>query len=188
MSGEAILLLNAVLLVMMLVIAVTMARLRNLFVAAMMSGIYSLSCACLFVLLDAVDVAFTEAAVGAGISTVLILSALALTSYRDRPPRPRPHWMALLSCAAVGGLLLLAASDWPALGAPDSPVHAHPLTRHFLVQSAQDTGLPNVVTSVLASYRGYDTLGEVTVVFTAGMAVLMLLWGGRGTQGKRGGP
>jgi len=37
--------------------------------------------------------------------------------------------------------------------------------------------VPNVVTAVLASYRGYDTLGEVTVVFTAGVGVLLLLRG-----------
>ena len=40
--------------------------------------------------------------------------------------------------------------------------------------------MPNVVTSVLASYRGYDTLGEVTVIFTAAVAVMMLLGGRKG--------
>jgi multicomponent Na+:H+ antiporter subunit B len=178
-SAWSIVSINALLLGMMIVIAVAMARQRNLFVAAMMSSLFSLSTACLFVLLDAVDVAFTEAAVGAGISTVLILSALALTSYEDRRPRRAQHWQALLVCLAVGGLLLLAASEWPALGATGTPVMTHPLTAYFLEQSPNDTGLPNVVTSVLASYRGYDTLGEVTVVFTAGIAVMLLLWGRR---------
>ena len=185
MSPDAIILVNAVLLVMMIATAITIARLRNLFVAAMMSSVYSLGTACLFVLLDAVDVAFTEAAVGAGVSTVLILSALALTRYQDRPPRPQQNYLALLACGAIGALLLVAASEWPALGSADSPVHTHPLTEHFLVQSKQETGLPNVVTSVLASYRGYDTLGEVTVVFTAGMAVLMLLWGRRSVRSHK---
>ena len=35
--------------------------------------------------------------------------------------------------------------------------------------------MPNLVTAVLASYRGFDTLGEVTVVLTAGIGVLLLL-------------
>ncbi len=183
MSADVILLINALLLGIMLVVAVAMARQRNLFVTTMLSSIYSLTTACLFVLLDAVDVAFTEAAVGAGISIVLILSALALTHYTDRPPRPERHRLALLICLGVGGLLMLGASEWPTLGSPDSPVQSHPVTRHFLEQSRQDTGLPNVVTSVLASYRGYDTLGEVTVVFTAGLAVLLLLWGRRSVRG-----
>ena len=45
----------------------------------------------------------------------------------------------------------------------------------YLARSVAETGIPNVVTSVLASYRGFDTLGETTVIFTAGIAVLMLL-------------
>ncbi|MGJ8668198.1 MAG: DUF4040 domain-containing protein [Oceanococcus sp.] len=179
MSHTTLLAVNAVFLVIMLITAVAIARQRNLFVAAMMMSLYSLSLACLFVLLDAVDVAFTEASVGAGISTVLLLSALALTEYRDRPPQKTQHYLALCICAGVAVLLLIAASEWPHLGAENTPIHQHPLTQHFLQQSAEDTGLPNVVTSVLASYRGYDTLGEVTVVFTAGLAVLMLLLGVR---------
>ncbi|MDA2912191.1 DUF4040 domain-containing protein, partial [Nitrospiraceae bacterium AH_259_D15_M11_P09] len=55
-------------------------RLRNLFAVAMLAGIYSLLSAGLFVVLDAVDVAFTEAAVGAGITTILMLGTLALTT------------------------------------------------------------------------------------------------------------
>ena len=42
-------------------------------------------------------------------------------------------------------------------------------------ESLKETGVPNVVTAVLASYRGYDTLGETTVVFTAGIGVIALL-------------
>jgi multicomponent Na+:H+ antiporter subunit B len=45
----------------------------------------------------------------------------------------------------------------------------------YLNESVRETGVPNVVTAVLASYRGYDTLGETTVVFTAGAGVVALL-------------
>lgn len=179
MSPQVLLAVDAVLLFIMLVTAIAIARQRNLFVAAMLMSLYSLCSACLFILLDAVDVAFTEASVGAGISTVLLLSALALTGHRDRPPQRKQHWLALSLCLAVGGLLLVAASEWPSLGAADTPIQQHPITQHFLQQSQQDIGIPNTVASVLASYRGYDTLGEVTVVFTAGLAVLMLLLGVR---------
>ena len=60
--------------------AVMILRLHNLFVVVMLGGVYSLLAATVFVLFDAVDVAFTEAAVGAGVSTVLLLGALALTT------------------------------------------------------------------------------------------------------------
>jgi multicomponent Na+:H+ antiporter subunit B len=43
--------------------------------------------------------------------------------------------------------------------------------------------VPNLVTAVLASYRGFDTLGEVTVIFTAGVGVMLLL--GRGSGRRR---
>ena len=62
----------------------------------------------------------------------------------------------------------------PLFGDPDAPAH-HKLAPRFLGQSGDEIGIPNVVTSVLASYRGYDTLGEVVVIFTAGIAVLLLL-------------
>ena len=67
--------------------ALAIVRLRNLFAVVMLSGIYSLLSAGIFVQLDAVDVAFTEAAVGAGITTILMLGTLALTTDIERAPR-----------------------------------------------------------------------------------------------------
>ena len=45
----------------------------------------------------------------------------------------------------------------------------------YIIESGNEIGIPNLVTSVLASYRGYDTLGEITVIFTACIGVLILL-------------
>ena len=88
-------LINIVLLALLAVTAGAVVRLRNLFAAVMLAGIYSLLTAAVFVILDAVDVAFTEAAVGAGIATILMLAALALTgreqSAVDRSERSRPR-------------------------------------------------------------------------------------------------
>ena len=111
-------LVNIVLLGLLFVVAIAIARLRSLFAIVMLSGIYSLVSAAWYVAVDAVDVGFTEAAVGAGMSTAVLLGAMLLT--------PR-------------------------------------------------TGIENVVTPVLGSYRGFDTLGETTVVFVAGIAVALLL-------------
>ncbi len=175
-------LVNAALLVLLVVTAMGIARQSNLFAAAMLSSVYSLLCACLFVHLDAVDVAFTEAAVGAGISTVLILGTLALTEHREEAPQHPHHWLGLLSCGGIALLMIVGSGDMPAFGAADTPVHQHPLARHFLETSKEEIGIPNAVTSVLASYRGYDTLGEVAVIFTAGLTVLLLLWGRRSVR------
>ena len=169
------------LLLFLAVTAVAVALMRNLFAAAMLFGIFSLLSAAVFVVLDAVDVAFTEAAVGAGISTILMLATLARTNARQRAG---PRLRALPLALSVGFVLLLAwaSSDRPPFGAPDAPANLHVAPR-YLEQGPVEAGVPNVVTAVLASYRGYDTLGEVTVIFTAGIGVLALLGFGRTRRG-----
>ena len=148
----------------------------------MLSGIFSLLSASVFVLLDAVDVAFTEASVGAGISTVLLLGTLALTGRDEAPPRRRPL-LPLAVVLATAALLLYGTADMPAFSDPQAPIHGHVAPR-YIERSLAETDVPNVVTSVLASYRGYDTLGETTVIFTAGIGVLLLL-GGAARRTKR---
>jgi multicomponent Na+:H+ antiporter subunit B len=139
----------------------------------MVFSIYSLLSAVLFVTLDAVDVAFTEAAVGAGISVILMLMTLAITSARQKPlPKIAPA--PLLVALATGLVLAWGMAGLPDFADPRAPAHRHVVPR-YLTQSGEEIGIPNVVTSVLASYRGYDTLGEVTVIFTAGIGVLCLI-------------
>ena len=75
---------EAILFGLLLITALVIVRLRNLFAAAMLTGLFSLLSAGLFMLMDGVDVAFTEAAVGAGISTVLFVGTLALTGDQER--------------------------------------------------------------------------------------------------------
>lgn len=167
------------LLTLLVITALAIARLRDLFPMAMLTSLYSLGSACLFMVLDAVDVAFTEAAVGAGVTTVLLVGALALTRAREKPAPKRRSALALGVTLATGAALLYATLDMPHFGARHTPVQEHPITAHYLVKMPEEIGIPNAVTAVLASYRGYDTLGETTVIFTAGIAVLMLLGASR---------
>ena len=172
---------DIVILVFLAVIAVAIVRLRSLFAVVMLASIYSLLMALMFVVLDAVDVAFTEAAVGAGISTVLMLGTLAMTGGQEKVPL-RPPLLPLVIVVATGAVLIFGVSDLPAFGDANAPVHTYVAPR-YLGDSKIEIGIPNVVTSVLASYRGYDTLGEVTVIFTAGIGVMLLLLP-RGTVGS----
>ena len=160
-------------------------RIHNLFAVAMLGGIYSLMAACMFVVLDAVDVAFTEAAVGAGISTVLMLGALALTK-TDEKVKQRRGLLPLLLVLATGAALIYGTLDMPNYGDPKAPIQLH-VAPTYLADSVAKTTVPNVVTAVLASYRGYDTLGEVTVIFTAGVGVMLLLGGRRRRKRRREG-
>ncbi len=163
------------LLAMLTVTAMIISRLRGLYGAAMVAALFSLLTASLFVLMDAVDVAFTEAAVGVGVSTVLVLTVLALTHSREAVTPRNRRLPAVAAVVAAGGALVYASQDLPAFGSADSPIQTHPITDVYLVESQEDIGIPNVVTEVLASYRGLDTLGELIVVFTAGLTVLSLL-------------
>jgi multicomponent Na+:H+ antiporter subunit B len=146
---------------------------RNLFSAVVLFGIYSFLMATVLVALDAVDVAMTEAAVGAGVSTVLLLGALYLVGGMEAKPLVRPLVPLVLS-VAVGAVLAYGMQGLPEYSDRQAPIHTHVAPR-YLQQGPKETGVPNIVTAVLASYRGYDTLGETVVVFTAGAGVIALL-------------
>jgi multicomponent Na+:H+ antiporter subunit B len=154
-------------------IAIVAINMRDLFGVVILFGVYSLLTAVLFMDLDAVDVAFTEAAVGAGVTTVLLLSSLRLTRRWEQPSRHNPL-LSLIVVGVTGAVLFYATLDAPLLGDPSAPVHQH-VTPRYIEKAADEVGMPNMVTAVLASYRGYDTFGETVVVFTAGLAVLLLL-------------
>ena len=158
---------------MMAVIVLALIFQRNLFSVVVLAGIYSFLMATVLVALDAVDVAMTEASVGAGISTVLLLGALYLCGGEEAKPLSRP-WLPLAVTLVMVGTLVYGTLRLPAFSDPQAPIHTHVVPR-YLEQGPKETGVPNVVTAVLASYRGYDTLGETVVVFTAGIGVIALL-------------
>lgn len=166
--------------------ALAIALMRQLFAVVMLSGVFSLLSALLFVVMDAVDVAFTEAAVGAGISSVLMLGTIALTARHEK----KPESFSIVPLAVVlltGGVLIYGTLDMPNFGAPDAPVQLH-VGPDYIKNTPEDIHVPNIVTAVLASYRGFDTLGETTVVFTAGLGVVLLLSGlGRSARRRKKG-
>jgi multicomponent Na+:H+ antiporter subunit B len=162
-----------VLLTLLAAVTIGVIRLRNLFAVVILGGIYSFLMASVLIVLDAVDVAMTEASVGAGISTVIMLGTLYLTKTQETVPIHTPI-LPLFVALGTGAVLVYGTLDLPAFGSAQTPMHTH-VGPEYLARSLPDTGIPNVVTSVLASYRGFDTLGETTVVFTAGIGVLLLL-------------
>jgi multicomponent Na+:H+ antiporter subunit B len=156
---------------------------RSLFGVVILSGVYSFLMATVLVVLDAVDVAMTEASVGAGISLVILLATLHLVRTTEAKPW-NGNMLPLAMSIVVGGAIVWGSYALPPFGAPDSPIHSHVVPR-YLAKSIEETAVPNVVSSVLADYRGYDTLGETTVIFTAGIGVMLLLGGMRRRSGNR---
>ncbi|HEX9779727.1 MAG TPA: hydrogen gas-evolving membrane-bound hydrogenase subunit E [bacterium] len=147
---------------------------RNLFGSAMLLGTYSFVLAALWALWGGLDVAFTEAVVGAGVATIYFIALLWVTKHTVAP-RPMRAQDGLLVVLAVA---LLAGGWWMLLGLPVwmdplAPAQVH-LSPEFLTRSLADTQTPNVVTSILADYRGFDTLMETTVIFTAAISCWLL--------------
>lgn len=83
-------------------------------------------------------------------------------------------FLSLFVTVITGAFLVYGTLDMPAWGDADSPASRH-VSPRYIEKTEIETATPNIVTSVLADYRGYDTLGETTVIFTAGMACILLL-------------
>lgn len=251
------LVIDLILLTLVVFVAAGAVLVRNLLGTAALMAIYSLLMALVWANMYALDVAFTEAAVGAGISTILLIGALVVTGTKDNTKKA-VNWPALLIVGITGLALGYGTIDMPAFGDPDAPIH----NRVFDGYSQQDVGkpqhgvpgawdgdvqrdprsderghqidgealtggadlrgtpralgaaegdhepdkgaggehddgahaadtshahrqdgdhgdfshhAPNLVTAVLASYRGYDTMFETAVIFTAGISVILLL-------------
>ena len=164
---------NMVLLTLLAAITIGIIRVRNLFSVVVLAGAYSFLMASVMIVLDAVDVAMTEAAVGAGVSTVLALGALYLTKTEEAPPR-YSAMIPLFVAIGTGAMLIYGTWGLPGFGLADTPMNTG-VGLEYLKRNYAETEIPNVVTSVLSSYRGFDTLGETTVIFTAGIGVLLLL-------------
>ena len=167
------LIINAFLVTIMLAIGIALLKTRTVIFTVVLTSAYSLIAALMFITLDAVDVAFTEASVGAGISTILFLAAMAYLP-KEEEENLNSQILPAISCMVLGGILIWCSYDLPEIGLLSSPIHQH-IVPDYILGTRDDIDIPNIVTAVLASYRGYDTFGETIVVFTAGVAVLALL-------------
>ncbi|MDA1118568.1 MAG: DUF4040 domain-containing protein, partial [Proteobacteria bacterium] len=135
------------LLTMMAATVIAIVVQRNLYSVVVLAGVYSFLMATVLVALDAVDVAMTEASVGAGISTVLLLGALHLCGGEEAKPLTRP-WLPLGVTLVIVAVLVYGTLGLPAFSDPQAPIHTHVVPR-YLLQGPVETGVPNVVTAVL---------------------------------------
>jgi multicomponent Na+:H+ antiporter subunit B len=174
---------DILLLLIIVICAVFALFMKDLLSATIILGIYSFIMATIFTRLNAVDVAFTEASVGAGITSVLMIAVLSRTkryeyhytkSQRRNPSALFLKIISLFLVIVTGAVLVYGTIDMPEFGDPDSPASKH-VSPRYIEEARHETGVNNIVTSVLASYRGYDTLGETTIIFTAGICVILLL-------------
>jgi len=168
--------LEAVLFTFVIATALATALLRDILAVIIVAAAYSLGMALFYAFLLAPDVAMTEAAIGAGVTTLLLLLTVARTVRTD-PDRlfERPNLPAALVCTAFFAVLLLTVAEFPAVGDPGIAWDNPAVTQYYIESAYKDTGVENAVTAVLAGYRGFDTFGEATVVFLAGASSLIVL-------------
>jgi multicomponent Na+:H+ antiporter subunit B len=168
--------LDAVLLAFVLACALATALIRDVLGSIIAFSAYSLGIAVIWVLLQAPDVGLTEAAVGAGVMTVLFLLTVAKTV---RPASERAFeridFRALVVAVSLVVVLSTTLFALPAVGTADSPVATDNVTTYYLENADTETEVKNAVTAVLAAYRGFDTLGEAVVVYAAGVGLLVVL-------------
>jgi multicomponent Na+:H+ antiporter subunit B len=168
--------LDAALLAFVLVCALATALIRDVLGSIIAFSAYSLGIAVIWVLLRAPDVGLTEAAVGAGVMTVLFLLTIAKTV---RPASDRAFeridFRALVVAVSLVVVLSTTLFALPAVGSPDSAVATDDVTTYYLGNAYEEAEVKNAVTAVLAAYRGFDTLGEAVVVYSAGVGLLVVL-------------
>jgi multicomponent Na+:H+ antiporter subunit B len=165
--------------ILLLVLLITTAAgailVKDLISSVLILGFYSFLLALVWAWLGAVDVAFVEAVVGAGLATVFFLLTLFGIAPKDtRIRRSAPPLAALFGLPLLGLLLLYAVEDFPKFGDPESPASVH-VSPEYLQNSLKETDTPNVVTAILMDYRAFDTLIETAVIFTAGIACALVL-------------
>ncbi|MFQ5654635.1 MAG: hydrogenase subunit MbhD domain-containing protein [Planctomycetota bacterium] len=212
---DSVFLYDVTLLALMTATALAVVTVRHLLAATMLLGFYSLLMALVWNNMYAMDVAFTEAAVGAGVSTILLIGALVHTGTKEREDGKK-HWPELLLVVVTGAVLIYGTFDMPPFGDPSAPIHHHGAPEYILQKvgkaaahgSEDESGheshagagagsahgddefaghVPNLVTAVLADYRGYDTMFETAVIFTAGVCLVLLLRPANGRARRRRG-
>ncbi len=170
---------DLLLLFFLVVCALAAISIKDLLSCTIMLGAYSLVMAVVWMRLNAVDVAFTEASVGAGMSGILMIAALSRTKRGEAGGKNKRMFdfrntLIFLVVVVTCGILIYGTMDMPDFGDKDAPAQTH-VAKRYVEKGYEETAERNMVSAVLAGYRGYDTLGETTVIFTAGIAVILLL-------------
>lgn len=164
-----------ILTVLIVVSAIALIFVRDLFSVVALLAVYSGLLATMFAVLGAVDVAFMEAVVGTSLSTVFLMALMWWIDPTElsRFSRPR-RLVAVVPALGMGALLLYGVNALPAFGDPQAPATVH-VSPEYAARSVSDMATPNVVAAVLADYRSFDTMIEAAVVLTAVLACLLIL-------------
>ena len=160
-----------------LVMVITCIRLmlsKSLIESVIVMSVFSLFIGICYLFMDAPDVAMTETALGACLSTCVLLNIIKIVGDDVGKPQKIKVIMSSILCITFIACLSWASLDLPEFGTESSPLQQH-LTKYYIENTKNDIAIPSIVAAILASYRGYDTLGETIVILIAGLAVLVII-------------
>lgn len=160
--------------VLMMLTCLRLIMSRNLLSSVILMSAFSLLIGLCYLFLDAPDVAMTETALGACLSTCVLLNLIKIIGEDTGETKRLRVLLASLICLLFTMILIWAATDLPEFGKADSPLQQH-VTKYYIENTQNEIGIPSMVAAILASYRGFDTLGETTVILIAGLGVVLVL-------------
>jgi len=160
--------------IVMLITCIRLIVSKNLVESIIIMSVFSLFIGICYLFMDAPDVAMTETALGACLSTCVLLNLVKIVGEDIGKTRKSKIIFAIILCSVFVACLSWAALDLPTFGAEDSPLQSH-LTKYYVENTRTDIAIPSIVAAILASYRGFDTLGETAVILIAGLGVLVIV-------------
>ena len=159
------------------IVVIAIAASDSLLVVLVLSSVFSMIMATLYLLMSAPDVAMTEAAIGACISTAFIIKIIQYAKPENRTWHTKLrfqniyHFLIMLLVAIIFIYSFMGLEEY---GNANNRVNIY-LAKDYLANTKNEIGIPSVVAAILASYRGYDTLGETLVIMIAGVIIYFLL-------------
>lgn len=137
-------------------------------------SLFSLLISILYLLMDAPDVAMTEVALGSCLSSCVLLNFLKSIKASNQKLRISKTVPAFILSSLFFLTLIYISSFLPEYGDQNAPIHGH-VSKYYIDNTKHEVGTPSIAAAILASYRGYDTLGETSVILIAGLAILLIL-------------
>ncbi len=164
--------LNITLLSLLLIVVFSIVFSTNLVTCTILMSAFSALMAVIYLIMNAPDVAITEASVGAGLSTIFTFATLSLI--KNHKTNLSHNSTIIFSMLILTTFLSYFIYNLPEFGSDSAPIHQH-IAPYYIKNSEKVAGIPNVVTVILASFRGYDTFGETIVIFTAALCTSLIL-------------
>ena len=155
------------------VICVQIIRSNNLLTLAVLMSFFSLLLGACYLVMDAPDVTMTEVALGSALSSCVILNMIKNTGAQCKKPSLARIIWAIILCSLFVLILSFVCLELPIFGSINTPLQIGSAS-YYVSNNAFDIGIPSFVAAILASYRGFDTLGETSVILIAGLAVIFI--------------